>query len=65
VLGTARVKIDAIEGDSFAVTVLVSSPPYFAGRKLERRRAGLYATTGAEHRAFARLINTFWGSQSR
>lgn len=62
-VGVARVRVVAIDGEAVRVAVLMADPSYLVGRELEMRRAELYAASDrAEHRAFGREIERFWGA---
>lgn len=60
--GTARVRIEAVDGDVHSVVVLSASPSYYVGRRLHLGRAELHATSGEEQAAFHDLITALWGS---
>lgn len=59
-VGAARVRVAGIEGDVYTVELLRVSGSLLVGRTVEVGRGSLYATTGAEHRAFGAEVSRFW-----
>jgi hypothetical protein len=63
-VGAARVRVESVDGETYRVVILLANPAYMMGRRLEKRRGQLYATSGPEHAAFSLELRRFWGAPS-
>lgn len=63
-VGAARVRIDAVEGDVCTVTLLAVSGPDRVGRRMEFTRNLLHVTR-EELARFAADVRRFWPPQER